>query len=99
MAKGPGTYLYVGLRAKLLVCSKFRTAEAVSKVNGMRLPHCTLMYSPITSKSELLRSETSRCYSTVVVDVRYIPYADCTCLILEKTRDLVKRHRYYASGS
>jgi len=96
MAKGPGTYLYVGLRAKLLQCSKFTAAEAISLVNNMRLPHCTLMYSPITYKSKLIRSETSRCYSTVIVEVRYIPHADCTCLILEKTRDLVKRHKYFA---
>lgn len=97
MAKGPGTYLYVGLRAKLLQCSKFTAAEAISLVNNMRLPHCTLMYAQITHKSKLIRSETSRCYSTVVTEVRYIPHADCTCLILEKTRDLVKRHQYFAN--
>lgn len=99
MAKGPGTYLYIGLRAKLLMCSKYSVGHLIHKVNSMRLPHCTLMYSKVEGpgRTPLIRSETSRGYSTMIVDVQYIPHADCTCLILAKTKDLVKRHEYFKS--
>lgn len=100
MAKGPGTYLYVGLKARLLKPLVENVWHGtidvlIGRVNSMRLPHCTLMYAKVEGKTPLINAEMSRGYATVVTEVRYIPHADVTCLILEKTRDLVKRHEYF----
>lgn len=96
MAKGPGTYLYVGLKARIIMSGGLQQRRLMDHVNSMRHPHCTLMYAPVTGKTPVFHSETSRGYSTVVTEVRYIEHADVTCLILEKTRDLVKRHKYFS---
>lgn len=95
MAKGPGTYLYVGLRAQLVNFDKYDAKDLIDQVNRMRAPHCTLMYAKIEGKSKVFHSRSEVAYATGIVDVVYIPHADCTCLILEKTASLVNRHNYF----
>lgn len=94
MSKQPGTYLYVGLKAKLV-----GDHPLMQLLNGRDSLHCTLMYGRVEGcRTPVLTSETMRGYGSTVISVAYIPHANCTCLILENTRELTKRHKYFADA-
>jgi len=92
MAKGPGTYLYAGLVARLASNGNPKAVE----LNKRESLHCTLMYGRIDGrKSPIFHSHTIMGYYTEVISVAYIPHADCTCLILENSKMIQRRHDYF----
>lgn len=107
MPKPPGTYLYAGLKAKVehfthQSSSFFKTSisidaiHLVNALNGRESLHCTLMYGEVKRRLPIIPLEATPIHGSYITEVRYIPHADCTCLILYPFPGLVRRHERYA---
>lgn len=93
--KTKGTYVYAGLKARLMH-EGGDIQETIDRINDRLSLHCTLMYGKIkTKRTPRFQPQGMAGFTTRVIDVRYIPHADCTCLILKNSRPIQARHDFY----
>lgn len=93
--KKAGTYIYSGLKARLMH-EGGDVQETIDKINERLSLHCTLMYARLKKKRTPKFSLNAMAgFTSKVIDVRFIPHANCTCLILQNSRPIQARHDYY----